>query len=325
MRRQPAVTLAKSCDPLIFKKGATTTCTITAENTAFDAAEVTLTDELPKGLQLVPGSVVGATPTNNGLEFNGTLAAVEPPDVVTAPGTSIAGYLPLSLFGIAPIGGVGDETITNFNVPPFVFAGETWDRIGLVSNGYIVVGGGTGADVEFINQDLPDPAPPNNVLAPFWTDLNPAIAGATMRIGVLTDGVDDWIVAEWDNVPNFSNSGQRNFFQVWIGVIGDGNPGEDISYAFGPAVTGGDLGFLTVGAENRFGNRGNNLFFDGTAPTPGFEARVTSTAGDPGETKVVTFQATGVQPRKFQNCAELTSQLFQGINLACVDGRVTVK
>src|SRR5262245_21081352 len=58
VRRQPAVTLAKSCDPLIFNKGSTTTCTITTTNTAFDAAEVTLTDELPKGLALVPGSVV---------------------------------------------------------------------------------------------------------------------------------------------------------------------------------------------------------------------------------------------------------------------------
>jgi uncharacterized repeat protein (TIGR01451 family) len=320
VRRQPAVTLAKSSNPLVFKRGTTTTCTITAENTAFDAADVTLTDELPKGLQLVPGSVVGATPTNNGLEFSGTLFAVEPPDVVTAPGSSVAGYLPLAAFGVGPIGGVGDETISNFNVPPFVFAGETWDRLGMVSNGYIVVGGGTAADVEFINQALPDPTPPNNVLAPFWTDLNPG-AGGAMRIAILTDGVNDWIVGEWDNVPNFSNSSERNFFQVWIGVNGV----EDISYAFGPAVTGGDLGFLTVGAENRFGNRGNSLFFNGTAPTPGFEARVTSTAGDPGETKVITFQATGVQPRKFQNCAELTSQLFQGINLACADGRVTVR
>jgi uncharacterized repeat protein (TIGR01451 family) len=330
VRRQPVVTLEKSCDPLVFKKGNTTTCTITATNAAFDPAEVNLIDNLPKGLELVPGSVTGATPTKNGLEFSGTLAPVDPPDVtlVTGAGSSVAGYLPLSGFGFAPIGGVGDESITNFNVPPFVFAGETYSRVGMVSNGYLVVGGGTGGDVEFENQDLPDPTPPNNVLAPFWTDLNPA-AGGAMRVGVLTDGVDDWVVFEWENVPNFSNSSQRNSFQVWIGVNGV----QDVSYAFGPAVSAGDLGFATIGAENRFGNRGDSLYFNGTGTppvastptTPGTEVRVNSAPGGPGETKVITFQAKGVSFRKFQNCAELTSQLFQGINLACVDGQVTFK
>ncbi len=71
-----------------------------------------------------------------------------------------------------------------------------YTQIGITSNGYAVVGGGTNADVDFINQSLPDPTPPNNVLAPFWTDLNPG-AGGRMLLNVLTDGVNDWIVIEW--------------------------------------------------------------------------------------------------------------------------------
>jgi hypothetical protein len=140
-----------------------------------------------------------------------------------------------------------------------------------------------------------------------------------MRVGVLTDGVNDWIVFDWEAVPNFGES-TVNSFQVWIGVNGT----QDISYTFGPAVSGGASGFLTVGAENRFGNQGGNFYFNGngTAPTPTTELVVTSAPGGPGETKIVTFQAEGVHDGKFQNCAELTSQLFQGINLACVNGRV---
>ena len=42
----------------------------------------------------------------------------------------------------------------------------------MTSDGYLVAGGGEAADVEFVPQDMPDPAAPNNVLAPFWTDLN---------------------------------------------------------------------------------------------------------------------------------------------------------
>ena len=46
-------------------------------------------------------------------------------------------------FGIAPIAGVGDDTITNFNVPTFHYGGEPYTRLGVVSNGYLVIGGGT--------------------------------------------------------------------------------------------------------------------------------------------------------------------------------------
>jgi uncharacterized repeat protein (TIGR01451 family) len=318
VRRQPAVTLEKSCSPLVFEEDQTTDCTITATNTAFDPAQVELTDNLPKGLQLVPGSVTGATATPNGLSFTGTLAPLVPSSVDVAAGDSPAGfYLPLSAFGIDPIPGVGDETITNFTTAPFEFAGEIYTSVGMVSDGYLVVGGGTGNDVDFINQSLPDPTPPNNVLAPFWTDLNPA-AGGTMRVGALTDGTNDWIVFDWEGVVNFTDH-QPNSFEVWIGVNGV----QDISYALGQ-VTGGDSGFVTVGAENRFGNRGGNFFIDGAGPPLAVDTQVvvTSAPGGPGETKVVTFKAKGVDDGEFQNCAELTSQLFQGINFACVNGKV---
>ena len=47
-----------------------------------------------------------------------------PPQVtLVTPAGPAGGYLPLSLFGIAPIAGVGDDTITNFNVPTFFYGG----------------------------------------------------------------------------------------------------------------------------------------------------------------------------------------------------------
>ena len=129
---------------------------------------------------------------------------IGPPDVFVNSGTSAGGYLPLSGFGVTPVSGVGDETCTNFNVPSFAFAGKTWSSIGFVSDGYAVVGGCTGSpDIQFINQVLPDPARPNNVLAPFWTDLNPTTVGE-MRIATLTDGIDTWIVLDWEAVQNWS-------------------------------------------------------------------------------------------------------------------------
>jgi hypothetical protein len=168
---------------------------------------------------------------------------------------------------------MGDETLSVFSVPSFSFAGETWTQLGVDSNGYVVVGG-AGIN-SIINQNFPDITPPNNVLAPFWTNLNPGAAGA-VRIGTLTDGADTWIVVDWEKVRNFSTP-TENSFEIWIGVNGDAHPGEDISFAYG-AVGNGDGGLLTVGAEDKTGTVGDTYYFNGTGtlPTSGTQLRVTT-------------------------------------------------
>lgn len=206
-----------------------------------------------------------------------TVAAHAVPTITVAPGASPAGgYLPLSLFGIAAISGVGDDTITNINVPTFSYAGRSWSSLGVVSNGYVVVGGGTNADVQFWNQNLPSALAPANILAPFWTDLNPS-AGGTMRIGTLTDGSDSWIVVDWDSVPNFSEVNKLNSFELWLGLNTDAHPGEDISFAYG-GVGNGDGGLLTVGAQDMSRTVGDSYYYNGigTIPVRGTQLRVTT-------------------------------------------------
>ncbi len=325
VRRQPVVTLTKSCTPATVTKKSFTTCTVTAQNNSFDPAAVALTDRLPEGLILDKKSVTGGTAKDQTVSFSGTLFGAAPPDVNVAVDSlaSPAGYLPLSLFGGNLVLNASDESISNINVPAFTYAGEPYTRIGVVSNGYIVVGGGTGADVNFVNSDLPDAARPNNVLAPFWTDLNPTFGGRIL-VNVLGDGTNSWIVVEWEGVANYSNKAP-NTFQVWIGINGT----EDISFVYGEQITAGDGGFLTVGAENKYGNRGAAVYVDGmgTAPAPSYpagdyEVKVFSTPGTPGEARTITFQARGEKPGPWVNCAEMTSDLFQGTNIACAQGEV---
>ncbi len=326
VRGEPDVNVSKVCDPATIARGARTTCTITLKNTTFDNAEVDFFDQLPNQLRLVPETVVNASVWGNSVVYKGPLAGAQPPDVTISNVTgdpvngSPAGYLPLSLFGIAPISGIGDETITNFTVPAFTFAGKSWTRLGIVSNGYVVVGGGTAADVNFINQSLPDAQRPNNVLAPFWTDLNPA-AGGAVRIGILTDGVNRWLIVDFEAVREYSTPRTASF-QIWIGINGV----QDISFTYGTIQGNGDGGFLTVGAENEFGNRGQNYYVDGvgTLPAAGTELRVNSVAGAPGETRVITYQAVGYRPGKWSNCGIMCApNVFQGDNIACFSGEVT--
>ena len=140
-----------------------------------------------------------------------------------------------------------------------------------------------------------------------------------MRAGYLTDGVNTWLVLDWEGVSNYGD-GELNSFQIWVGTNGV----EDISLTYG-AVSDGDGGWLTVGAENAYGNSGENWYVNGTG-TPvsaGDEIRVTSVPGEPGETHTITFAAKGRRKGAWQNCAELTSDLFFGTNIACFSGEVT--
>ena len=145
-----------------------------------------------------------------------------------------------------------------------------------------------------------------------------------IRIGTLTDGSDTWIVVDWNGVREFSTSGNLHSFEMWIGVNGDANPGEDVSYAYGANTGNGDGGFASVGAENKFGNSGNNTYYNGsgTLPANGNQLRVTSTPGRVSSV-VVTFSAkTGDETGSWKNCASLTSDAFTGTSIACASGAI---
>ena len=223
-------------------------------------AQANLRVEGPQNGQLTiqnvsaPGVPLG--PGGNGFTWSGTLTPALAPTidslvVPAAPPSPGGGYLPLRLFGIAPIAGMTDDAIANFGVPAFKYGQETYDSIGVTSNGYVVIGGGTSQDLIFQPQTFPNPTRPNNVLAPYWTDLNPPAgpAGSGVRIATLTDGTNTWIVVDWENVPVFTGNAQRSF-QMWIRV----GATEDITFAFGANMGPGDVGVgLNTGAENRDG------------------------------------------------------------------------
>jgi hypothetical protein len=145
-------------------------------------------------------------------------------------------------------------------------------------------------------------------------------------VTVITDGTNNWIVADWDRVPNFSNAAEQNSFQVWIGLTAT----QDITFTYGPELTAGEGGALTVGAENFLGNSGQNAYFSdgttttGTLPTSTTELAVSGSAGAPGETKTITITAKANQLGKWRNCAKMETDAVFGEAMSCVQGE-TVK
>jgi len=130
--------------------------------------------------------------------------------------------------------------------------------------------------------------------------------------------LDSWLILDWEGVSTYSD-GELNSFQIWIGVNGV----EDISFTYDD-VGDGDSTWLTVGAENAYGNSGQNWYVDGTGTlvTAGDEVRVTSVPGAPGETHTITFTAYGRRKGEWKNCAYMTGDTFFGTNIACFSGVV---
>jgi Fibronectin type-III domain/Subtilase family len=279
---QAQVSLASSCTPTAIKVHDISSCQVTATNNSFNTTRVDLRTALNKKLKVQSAS--GATIVDNHRveRLNVSLAGAQAGVPSVDPG-SLAGYIPLDLFGVTPIA-IGDEDIINFNVPSFVYNSVTYNTLGVDSNGYVIAGGGTSEDNNCCNLPTgPDPARPNSMLAPFWTDLD-GTGAPGIFITILTDGVSDWIVIEY-RVNVFGTTSSR-VFQTWIGINGV----QDITYAYDPAnLPGNPTGqpFL-VGAENELGQG------DMTPTLPTGDLRVSSTAPTPGASASYTVNVRGV-------------------------------
>jgi subtilisin family serine protease len=310
-RQEGIVPIDQTCTPGSIKKNTEqSTCTVTVQNNSLQDTQVTAVSTLSSQLRLT--GVTGATQVGTQIATKtATLAGRQPDQPVISPG-ALFGYIPLDDFGVTPIP-IGDEQALNFNVPAYQYAGQTYSRIGVTSNGYTVVGGTTsGDDVQFLPQNLPDPARPNNVLASYWTDLDGTGAPGVFAT-VLTDGVSDWIVLEWR--VNVFGTTDLKVFQQWIGVNGV----EDITYAYNGQLGSPPAGYgLTVGAENFEGTGGSQI----TGP-PVEDYRIASTPGAPGGSMTYQMMLKGVQKGTGSVTTGTSTPLVKGITIEVDTIRVT--
>ncbi|MET0812042.1 MAG: S8 family serine peptidase, partial [Microbacterium sp.] len=307
------VSLTQTCDPTTIKRNTTTTCTVEAANYLPIPVEATI-DVAANPLLQVRSVTAPAKKTLLGAKWSGTLDPALPPTIAAIePSEFIGGYLDVSQFGATPVS-LTDDAAANFNVPAFQYGGETYTRVGITSNGYVVVGGAGAGDVLARPQALPNPAAPNNVLAPLWTDLNPE-AGGTISIVILTDGVDDWLVVDWSEVPTFSGNA-TNTFQTWIQL----GATEGAWFGYGEDAVGDTAVDGVAGAENRDGSSGVQL---ATLPSAGDEYGVSTTPPQAGG--VVTFDYTlrGLLWGTWSTWAQLKSDSLRAVPMELTKITVT--
>lgn len=295
---QGQVTLASTCTAKKVLLARTAKCTVTATNTGYDEAPVDLSTRLDPALAVTSvdgGAQAGLHQVTHAAKLRGI--APGRPGVIELDDRA---WRPLDVTPDA----IGDEEMINYEVPEFGYAGQTHTRIGVVSNGYLVVGGGTGQDVrsEPPGEDgkrEPDPGRPNNVLAPYWADLDGTRADG-VRVATAKGGGQDWIVVEW-RVDRFGTDDTQRF-QVWLATGED----EDIRFAYDPRKLPGGAKAFAVGAENALGK--------GTLSTdkPTRDLRVQSTGGHPGGVASYTVHLRAIMPADARVTTSMTSPEVPG-------------
>jgi len=322
--KQPGqISVSNSCDAPVntltgdqvtIVKGQTANCEVSVSNYSNSTANVSLKVKAPNTDRLIVKNWSDGEKKGNGFLWNGSLSPAIPPQVLalTPDGGPAGGYLPLSAFGTVPIAGMGDESFANFTVPTFTFGHEAYNQLMVDSNGYVVVGGGDSTDHNYSPVGrFPDPARPNNVIAPYWTDLDPS-AGGAVRIDTLTDGTDSWIVVDWENVPVYGTTNKRDF-QIWIQYTNT----EGIWMEYGSDMGPGDAtATLEVGAENRDGSSAKTLGTNTVPSSSGYQVVMGSPTA--GGTKTITYDLYGKRTGNFDVKALMTSDVTQGTAVAIV-------
>lgn len=243
---------------------------VTVTNATNTTQTFLLTDTLPAGEAYISGTATGGFAYDAG--SNRLTASVPLPafqgDVINVTGaptyTEIAtpggniclNYFPNCYNNSITLGGV-----------PFRYLGVDYTTITLDSSGFVIPGS-INPGAANPSQHLPDPTAPNNVIAPFWSDLDLKGNASTdtgrgeWYYGVLQSSANIYLVVEWHDAQLNGDNTTHYSFQVWIQLYT-----EHITFAYlnltGPTTT------TSIGFENSDGTLGASYLYHGDHVPPG--------------------------------------------------------
>ncbi|MGN6693712.1 MAG: S8 family serine peptidase [Aquihabitans sp.] len=331
---QGAITASSTCAQSTLAFGASTTCDVTVQNASFGDTTADIASTVNGNLEVTGASGAGATHTSSsasatGVELAGRQLGV--PSLTPADGYD--GYVELSDDFTADA--IGDEEFLQYTgFGSFVFNGQSYDEINVNSNGYIVVGSATSADnVCCPPQESPDSAPPNNVIAPYWSDLSgdtgtPEGEAPLGVYGALfsDDEGHSWLVIETrltDCCDGDPSHGDTKVSQVWFGLNGtqditiDYDP-ENIPNSSGIEQEPGDP-LATVGVQNE---QGDGDGWDPEADPLPTDFIVESTDPVPGDSYTLQLAVKGKAQGAGVVHSEITSPDVHGTTV--VDSAIAV-
>jgi len=245
---------------------------LTLVNEAPLTTTFTITDPIPNNASYVANSATGGLvydPVFEELRATTELAGAQM-QIVTD--TLFGAYYSLPDLGAAPIDCPDtncDDAALVISGLDFYFNGRSASELVWSTNGYLQVGSAI-LGLSSPNQNLPDTAIPNNIIAPFWTDLDldggagdgsghGALYYALVQVGEGTGPI--YYVFEWKEAALKDDFSSQYSFQVWIE-----RGTEHIWFVYGPQTAALTTG--TVGVENLYGSVGFTYFFNGSGIAP---------------------------------------------------------
>jgi subtilisin family serine protease len=316
---------APNVDKSSVALGATKDCKAVVTNLSPNNAHVELKVTAPDSAGITLKNYQPADKLGNGFILNSTLNPSLPPAVeqLVAGDSEFGGFFDLSSFIDPVAAGFTDESFVNLGlVAPVNYGDRSYDTIGVVSDGYLVLGGADSGDVSYLPQDMPDRAAPNNVLAPFWTDFNPEDGGDFYA--ATFDDTDPhapkncYFLFEWKNYPVWSSTHNgangKETFEIWM-LSSDCSAyfnatNESIAFDYGSITKPGDQTPFNVGAEDALGITGQDLGINTMPDVHGYDLVVGNST--PGGSAKVTYQVTGTRLGKYVITASMTSDVTQG-------------
>ncbi len=183
----------------------------------------------------------------------------------------------------------------------FPFYGQNKTSVLLSANGYMTFGTSGGV---YTNSGIPNSGAPNDLIAGFWDDLNPALGGTIHRYH---DAVGNRFIVQFTNIQHFGGSAPYTFQMILT-------PDGDILCQY--LTMSGPLTEATIGIENPAGTVGLQVVFNGPyvqnnlallftrlGECPWLSENPTSGTVPPQSSQVIdiTADATGLTPGTY-NC-----------------------
>ena len=241
-------------EPAMAVPGDVLTCTIELNNAGpYAAPGLTVSNTMPAGVDLVPGSLVGGaqySAASRTLSWHGDLPPASGRQA--SYGDSDDAGVPFSW--VDATGGTRVTLTDDGADGPFPlgfairFFENTYDKFYIGANGLVSFGG---PSRDYSNACIPNEAPPNAFIAALWDDLNPAEHG-TVHYQTFGQAPRRYTVIQWTEVPRYGDAASRLTFQI---VIREENQEVWLQYLHLQGV--GSAGeSATVGIESGDGKMG---------------------------------------------------------------------
>ena len=143
---------------------------------------------------------------------------------------------------------LSDDDFAEVELPfTFPFFEQEKTDVKISSNGYLSFGAEA---FDYTNDPIPNLEQPNDIIAPFWDDLNPSDGG---NIYYYYDETDEQFIVQYQELPRFGDGGSLTFQTI---LEADGS----ILYQYNDM--NGTLDSATIGVENVDGSNGLEVAFN---------------------------------------------------------------